>query len=528
MKKVRLILPVALLLLASCSFPVSSGTSETGSYQSESVSSEEEFSSSSVSTGKADHDRTVSFYSINDFHGAVDPSGYYEAGILEIGSYLKEKKEEGDTVLINSGDMFQGSLASNYNRGALLTDCMNEIEFDCLTLGNHEFDWGQDAIAKNRARKDEVTSYQTPFLAANIYRYDIDTDKTLGYADLGDPYTITTLDNGLKVGIIGEIGKNQITSITSNYVDDLTFTDPIAKAEELSDELRTEKGCDVVVLSFHGSQDELTGTGLTSVSPVSEKRYIDAAFCGHTHHNEDTEENGVPFIQSGNNGRYIGNVELNVSPDGDVTCQSYTNLSAVNCVPSRIDSRLSSLVGTYGAESEEAGDEVLGTLNTNLSKNQVALLVTEAMAKAATDAGYGIDYAVCNTGRAALSGGRINYRTLFKSIPFDNEIYIAEVKGSDLRNEVGHHSMTRLDPKAFDDSKYYTIAVIDYLATHRNSRREYDYFPSLNVLGSLTKDGEAYRYRDVTADYLRAEKSVTIDPSSAKHNTFMLDSAVTL
>lgn len=525
MKKTRLILLSVFVLLTSCSH----GSSIFPSSASEKIPSEtsSEKAESSFQTSKVATDRKISFYAINDFHGAVDESGN-DAGILKIGSYLKEKKKEGNTVLINSGDMFQGSLASNYNYGALLTDCMNTIEFDCMTLGNHEFDWGQGVIAKNRARKDSVTSYQTPFLGANIYRYDIDTDKTLGFADLTDSYMVTVLDNGLKVGIIGEIGTDQITSITSNYVDDLTFTNPISKAEELSDELRTQKGCDVVVLSFHGDVSELMGTGLTDVSPVSDKRYIDAAFCAHTHRRELEEENGVPFIQSACYGQYIGNVELNVSPEGNVTCHTYTNLKALNCVPSEYDARLSEIVSSYEAESDKAGDEVLGTISSYLSKGEVPLLVTEAMADAAEDAGYSIDYAVCNAGRSALYAGKVDYRALYRAIPFDNEIYIAEVKGSELRNEIQWNAMTRLDPKPFEDSKYYTIAVIDYLATHRNSSRDYDYFPSLNIVGSLTKDGGPYRYRDVTADYLRSQGTVKIDSSSAKHNTALLGSSVTL
>lgn len=53
--------------------------------------------------------------------------------------------------------MFQGSIYSNSNYGEFLAKCMNNIGFDCFTLGNHEFDWGQKYIQKNRKLKDEKT-----------------------------------------------------------------------------------------------------------------------------------------------------------------------------------------------------------------------------------------------------------------------------------------------------------------------------------------------------------------------------------
>ena len=119
---------------------------------------------------------------------------------------------------------------------------MNEIEFDCFTLGNHEFDWGVSMIQNNQKRKGD-NGYQTPFLAANIYQYDMDSKEIGDYAQLGEKYTIKTLENGLKVGIIGVIGKDQITSISSQHVDDYIFLDPVPIIQDLSDELKTKKRC---------------------------------------------------------------------------------------------------------------------------------------------------------------------------------------------------------------------------------------------------------------------------------------------
>ena len=114
--------------------------------------------------------------------------------------------------------MWQGSLESNYNYGTMLTEIMNEAEFDAFTIGNHEFDWGVEKIIANRQLKDKDTNYQTPFLAGNIYNYNINSATVYDHAsDLGDKYVIRELENGLKVGIIGVIGGYYIGKFSTDW-----------------------------------------------------------------------------------------------------------------------------------------------------------------------------------------------------------------------------------------------------------------------------------------------------------------------
>ena len=125
-------------------------------------------------------DKFVDLYAINDFHGSVNENGN-ERGILKVGTYLKQKRKQDNTLVLSSGDMWQGSIESNYNRGELLTYVMNNVGFDCFTLGNHEFDWGVSVIKDNK----QLVSY-TKFLGANIYNYPNTSVKS----DLADNYKI--------------------------------------------------------------------------------------------------------------------------------------------------------------------------------------------------------------------------------------------------------------------------------------------------------------------------------------------------
>ncbi|MCH5171547.1 MAG: bifunctional metallophosphatase/5'-nucleotidase [Erysipelotrichales bacterium] len=536
------------LTLTGCTinFVVGDSTSDKTSNsnsESTSVSTPTSDSDDSISINY-DTDRFVRLYAINDFHGAVNENALNsEPGIVKLGAYLKEKKSEGNTLLINSGDMWQGSIESNYNRGNLLTDCMNNIEFDCFTLGNHEFDWGQKYIQLNRERSS-TTGYQTPFLASNIYEFDIGT-KTVGeYADLGDKYVIRDLDNGLRVGIIGVIGKDQITSITSQYVDDINFNDPTSVVKTLSDELRTEHSVDVVILDCHTDQSTITGTNyndddlvdrnqITSVSNVSKQRYVDAVFCAHSHWEEKAMINGVPFIQGGSYGKYISNVELYVDTNGNVTCETYKNLKSTTVTKGYYDEELAELVNTYKQVSDEASNEVLGTFNGQfMSSGSLPNLVCEAIAEYATKSGYDISYAMVNNARATVDSGTVTYGGLYRALPFDNEIFIIDALGSTLKTELEYDSnfMCRLDSERIDVNKTYRIAVIDYLATHRNSKRDYNYFPGMTIVGKLEKDGyDIYNYRDVTADYIREKGSFdywNYLSTKDKFNTNKINSAI--
>lgn len=464
-------------------------------------------------------------YAINDFHGRIYPNEEeYEAGIVRVGGFMKAMGQEENTLILCTGDLWQGTLESNYNRGKLLTDVMNIAEFDAFTLGNHEFDWGPDYIRENRLRSDPETGYSTPFINSNIYNFDISTKTTLDFAELGDPYVIHQLENGLKVGIVGGIGYNQITDITSTFADEFVFVNGTMRTynsetgsynpsiyQSLSDELRS-KGCDVVILDHHGGQEELVSQHLTEVSTVTGKRYYDGIFCAHTHNREKSMENGVPLVQGACNGTAYSTMTLNVAGDGtgEVTCEDYDYPYTSTIDMSYDDSAIAALVESYGAETTAVGSEILTTLTgTWSSRGEIPNLVCESVAKFCAEQNIDIDIAICNQARANLVEGELTYSDLFAAVPFDNEIYVLEASGTDIVSRARGNYFYRVREEAFDRSATYTAAVIDYLAVHRSSARDYDFFPSANwdTAYVLKQDGEVIHYRDITANNLRSADS---------------------
>ncbi|MCR5309066.1 MAG: 5'-nucleotidase C-terminal domain-containing protein [Bacilli bacterium] len=460
---------------------------------------------------------TFTLYTFNDFHGAVNEySSSRHIGLAKFGTYLKNVNDP-NTLIIDSGDTYQGSIESNYNYGNMITDVLNYAHVDVHTLGNHDFDWGLDKIVSNKARKAS-DGWSMTNLSANIYDYDFETKEegNVFQTQLGDKYYIRTLENGIKVGVVGVIGSDQITSICSPLVESICFKEHISVLKDLSDELRTEKGCNVVIASIHASASDSMGKGLSDISPISNKKYFDYVACAHSHQDENYTENGVRFTQASAYGEKMYKAVFTVA-DGEVTnCNvNYLNYSYITSGVSTVDPNITNIINSYAVAYSSVGEQVL-TTSANGSFNQsneMPNLLCKAMYVEANKQGYTVDVAVTNKARYNVSGSTIKYSSIYEAFPFDNVIYIAKIKGSkniqqafnlNGYNFIYHNaSLTSVN-----ENTWYTVAVIDYLLWHTNSSRYYDYFSHsssyMQVLGTLKKsNGDNYLYRDICADYIR-------------------------
>ena len=461
--------------------------------------------------------RNIKIMATNDIHGqiyeeyGVDGDGvqYVErAGADKYMTFLKNKKEQYNALLIDQGDTWQGSVYSNYNHGGLLTDLMNYVQFDSRTIGNHDFDWGVDPVEEN-AQKD-FNGYTTPSLAANIYDYDFDT-KTEGdvqQSQLGVP-SVTYTVNDVKVGIIGTIGSSQITSICTNSVKDICFKRhiPIIKTE--AERLRNEEDCDVVILSHHGGQEDLLNENLN--------QFIDLALCAHTHKYEYTQEGSLVYVQGRSNNRVVWEINMtyNISTQRLENTPSYMAVTA-NYISGTIsdvevDPTISRLISQNYEDCKVAEPLVDQNVANNVTgtfreKPELANLMADAIFEEAKAEGYDIYCSYTNTARHDLESGTWTYNQVFEAFPFENDIYIMDVTAAEVVEEIANWNYLRKDmdkwPSEFDvydNNKTYRIAVIDFLGAHSDSNRNYDYFASCNgePVATLSK-----KYRQIFLDYL--------------------------
>ena len=443
--------------------------------------------------------KLIDIYATNDIHGQIE-SQAYRSSIGKVMTYMKSKGDQDNTLLLDQGDTWQGSIYSNYNHGELITDLMNYVKYDARTVGNHDFDWGTTYIASNKLR--EYNNYKTPVLAANVYDFNFST-KVIGnnqQSNLGDKTVTYTLENGLKVGIIGTIGKDQITSINSLYTQQIAFKDHISVIKEEATKLRNE-GCDIIISSNHCGQEDVLNKNLSN--------YVDLVLCAHTHQEENTMENGLLFAQFGAYNQYIGHIQI--AYDVSTKSISYTvndaiTASQIDSNVKTIDSTINSIVTEYNNDCDaEANATVASNVSGSFSSSeQMPNLMCRAMYEAAVDSGYNVDLAYCNNARASLNNKKQwTYADLYQAFPFDNEIYIIDVTAEEMALEVARYNFVCRFPSfngKIEAGHTYRIACIDYLAFHTNSNRYYDYFPTNagNYVGVL--DGN---YRTILRQYLK-------------------------
>ena len=214
---------------------------------------------------------TLNIYSINDFHGSIFEDGS-NAGISKLGLYLSDL-DQNTSIILSAGDMFQGTAVSSMSRGKVVVDAMNYIGFDAMTIGNHEFDWGDTEISKFVDGQSDNGEVNFPLLGANII--DKRTNEIAAFAK---PYAVFE-KSGVKIGVIGIIGHDQEYDILASYVKNYSFEDELEAIKKYSYILRTQEMCDIVIVSCH-TDTEMINQQLLNLSGDYQ---VDAILNGHTH-----------------------------------------------------------------------------------------------------------------------------------------------------------------------------------------------------------------------------------------------------
>ncbi len=487
---------ILLPFLCGCQSPAASSSFSSVSEISSSEASSSEVSSISESSSSSSEsseptDGVYDFYCINDFHGSVVEQmngSYYESGIAKYFGKLKEykAKDPEHTIILSAGDMFQGSLESNDNYGRLVIEAMNNVGFDAMTVGNHEFDYGPDRLLNN------ISLMDFPVLGGNIIEYD---DGPTGeiWKDAFSPSTIIER-GGNKIGIVGMIGYGQTSSITSSYVQDITFESPYLLAQEEATRLREEENCSLVVYVIHDD--------MTSCQDYAKKAYFDGVFCGHKHSKNNKLYDSVPFVQSYCNGEAISHFQITIS-DGAAVCTDYGMIMANKNWNE--DAEIAAIRDSYILDPAfvEKASAVAGTIEGTLAaKEGVSNLVSKAIYEKYSKFYPNLRGAIQNGLRAPLTG-EVTYRDIYKAAPFNNTIVIATVLGSEIVSRSKSNCFYGGEDTVFHEDEYYTIACISYVLYHQNNIKSYDYFPSLNYGGEaqIIADFEDYPF-DIAFNYI--------------------------
>ena len=255
--------------------------------------------------------KTLTILHTNDTHSCIMPLSENLADTLQAGrggfirriAMLKEeRKKDPNLLLFDSGDFSQGSPYYTLFKGDVEAGLMNMMHYDAGTIGNHEFDYGLD----NMARVCKRLNY--PIVCAN---YDF-TGTEL--AKIVKPYVIIKR-NDLKIGVFGLAPKLDGLVDHKNYLT-TRYLDPVATAQKMVDVLRGKK-CDLILCITHLGWDE---HGMGDQEVIRGTRGIDLVLGGHSHtyfqtlrYVKDLDGKLVPVDQNGKSGIYIGKMTLTFS-----------------------------------------------------------------------------------------------------------------------------------------------------------------------------------------------------------------------
>ncbi|UJR86734.1 bifunctional metallophosphatase/5'-nucleotidase [Sandaracinus amylolyticus] len=412
---------------------------------------------------------TMSIVGTNDLHGHIRALPLFAGYLANLRA--ARTRDRGAVLLLDGGDMFQGTLESNLEEGASVVRAYEVLGYDAVTIGNHEFDYGpigpratprdpgDDPRGALRARIEEA---EFPFLSANLLQREGGAR-----AELGLP-SVLLERAGLSIGVIGVTTEQTLTTTIATNVADLAMR-PLADAITAEAQALRARGAAMVVVTAHAGghcerfddPDDLSSCDPTEeifeVARALTPGTVDAIVGGHTHQAVAHRVNGIPIIEAYSYGIAFGRVDLVVdrasgrvvdvrvmppqrlcgaegaSPEGDLAACAPGDYEGAPVVS---DARVAEVIAPSLARADSQRHDELGPTLTEPfakqygSESALGNLFVDLMLRARPDA----DAAIINGGglRADLPAGPLRYGALYEAFPFDNRFAMVRMRASEL------------------------------------------------------------------------------------------------
>jgi 2',3'-cyclic-nucleotide 2'-phosphodiesterase / 3'-nucleotidase / 5'-nucleotidase len=431
--------------------------------------------------------------STNDFHGALEPrpdgNQGNRGGAAQLAHAIRGAERQcGEscvTLLVDGGDMFQGTAASNLAFGRPVVQFFNAMGYAAGALGNHEFDWGQDTLrARLRDLHDAV-------LGANVT-----------YADgrhvpwIRDDTIVVR--GGVRIGIVGVASPLTATTTMASNVADLRFADPAPVVNAHVRSLRA-RGATVVIVLAHdgafcngrGAAQVCSGEVMKLAQGITEK--VDAIVSGHTHSLLNIEVNGIPVVQARSSGRAIAVVDLPLDANGVVVGKARGWVRNIDSDSIPADADIAALVRDATASLAARVNQPIAQLREPMFRRGDEYALGRLIADAQRAVGKA-DLSVMNNGgiRADLQAGTVTYGALFEIAPFGNVLYRVTARGDALRAYF---------EKMYDGQRAPRVHVSGITLTWDNSRPAGQRLVGARLANGTPLD-DAREYRLVLSDFM--------------------------
>jgi len=501
---------------------------------------------------------TISLIGTNDLHGHIEALPRLAGYVANL--RRARARDGGGVVLVDAGDMFQGTLESNLGEGAAVVRAYNLLGYDAAAIGNHEFDYGPVGPAPSPlspaddargALKVRASEARFPLLDANLI------DATSGAPPAWPNVRPTAIIQvaGVKVGIIGMTTMaTPHTTMAANFAG-LAVKPLAATAVAAARELRRAGATVVIVVAHAGGScnrfeppDDLSSCvqgeeifALARALANETPRPVDAIVAGHTHAGVAHRVAGIPIIESYANGRAFGRIDLDIDAARGAVVDAHIFRPQMIPAPGKPfagtyegaalapDAAIAAALAPAQAAARAKRDE---TLSVDVTRTITRAYRTESplgnlfadLMRTARRA----DVALTNGGalREDLPAGTLTYGQLHEAMPFDNGFATMPVTGAELARAIAANlgrdtgilsvsgvraratcqrgaikvALTRADGKPIAPRDKLTLVTSDFLATGGDS------LFSDEVRARAVLDGGP-PIRDAMADELRARKA---------------------
>jgi len=469
---------------------------------------------------------------VNDFHGFAEPYKPYGSdemlgGVSFLAAEAERLRKEKPTLFLAAGDMIQGANWANMFLGESVIELMNEMRFDAMELGNHEFDFGTDVLSKR------ISEARFPVLCANVEGLD-----------MVKPFTIREI-NGVKIAVIGVVTEDVPVSTHPKNVAGLKFNPPADIIQKYIEILKDEADIFIVLSHIgHFADRELARKvpGLAAiVGGHSHTKVLAPAMIGDT-----------PVVQAWEHGKTLGVLDLTLEDQRIIKAEG--RLVEIKPKGGVSNTAVNTIVEKYSKKVDAVLDETIGEAFTDLDGESVRQQETnlgDIIADIIKNAAHA-DVAIIGGGsiRTSIKKGEIKIKHVYSVSPFNNYVVAVKLTGRQILEALEHgvsaieegggrfpqvsglsFVYSRSAPvgsrvkevsikgQKTDPDKEYVVATDDFLAAGGDGykvfgeavRASKDY----SVDGGMMK-GEKLAYsnsgkwvRDVVVDYIKDRKKIS-------------------
>ncbi|UOB17684.1 bifunctional metallophosphatase/5'-nucleotidase [Abyssalbus ytuae] len=225
---------------------------------------------------KTNSKKHITILHTNDVHSHIDPfpadhsRNPNKGGIARRASLIENiRKENPNTLLLDAGDIFQGTPYFNFYGGELEFKLMSMLKYDAATIGNHDFDNGIEGLYA------QLPHANFEFLIANY-----DFSNTI-MATHTKPYKVFIKD-GVRIGVFG-VGIELEGLVTKKLYKETVYNNPVEIAQDVSNTLKNEENCDLIICLSHLGYEYKNDQKVSDIHLAKNTENIDLIIGGHTH-----------------------------------------------------------------------------------------------------------------------------------------------------------------------------------------------------------------------------------------------------